>query len=302
MRVGALIVTYFPDAGLPDLLEGLLAQVSRLVIVDNGSDGATLGWTETYSVRSGVTILRNDKNLGVAAALNQGMRLLAEEGYEWILTSDQDSIVTDGCMEALLATLAADPNPETVAIISANRQEPGRSHRWLRPRTMPPFFERVICDRIDHEGVTLVITSGALTNAAVFGLVGPFREDFFIDFVDFEYCLRARKAGYRILVSCAAHIIHRVGSRTHKRIAGVTLSPTHHRPIRRYYLFRNAVEVMRLYGLTFPHWMLYQVAALFEVMLAILLIEDGRVRKLRACMAGLWDGLRGRMGAATRDF
>lgn len=301
-RVAALVVTFFPDEGIAERLESLLAQVPRLVIVDNGSDAATLHWMKACATRPGVTIVRNDSNLGIAAALNQGMRLLADEGYEWVLTSDQDSFVADGCIEALLATLAADRKPETVAIVGANRQEGGSAHRWLRPKAVPPFFERVTCDRVDHDGVTLVITSGALTSAAAFRHIGPFREDFFIDFVDFEYCLRARRAGYRILVSCPARMFHRVGSRTQERIANITLSPTHHRPIRRYYLFRNAVEVIRSYGLIFPHWLLYQIAALLEVIFGILLIEDCRIRKLRACVVGLWDGILGRRGATNRDF
>jgi rhamnosyltransferase len=304
-RVAAIVVTYFPDHAFPERLERLLAQVARVVIVDNGSNESTLGWATTYGTRPALTILRNAANFGIATALNQGMQALVGEGYEWVLTSDQDSVLVEGCIAALLATASANPASAPVALVGANRQEAGghvSAHRWLRPRRAPPFFERVTCDRLGPDGVTLVITSGTLMNVAAFRQLGPFIDDFFIDLVDFEYCLRARKAGYRILVSCAARILHRVGAKTQAQVAGVTLTPTHHSPLRKYYLFRNAVKVICVYGATFPHWLLYQLAALLEILVGIVFLEERKLIKLKACAAGLWDGLLGRMGATQRRF
>jgi rhamnosyltransferase len=304
-RVAALVVTYFPDQALPERLNQLLAQVERVVIVDNGSDAAALGTIERAADQAGVSIVRNAGNLGIATALNQGMAVLAAEGYAWVFTCDQDSTVAEGCIAALLETVASDAVEAAVALVGANRQEPGSnatSHRWLRPRKAPPFFERVTCDRIGADGVTLVITSGTLVSVAAFRELGPFTDELFIDLVDFEYCLRARRSGYRILVSCAAHLRHRVGAMRPARLAGVTLRPTHHGPLRKYYLFRNAVAVMREYGASFPHWLIYQLAALLEILLGIVLVEDSKYPKLKACMIGLWDGILGRMGAARRQF
>lgn len=303
-RIAALVVTYFPDDALPERLNWLLAQVERIVIVDNGSDAASFVAVQRASAHVHVSVVRNAKNLGIATALNQGMAVLGAEGYDWVFTSDQDSVVVEGCIAALIDTVARDPDAAGVAMVGANREEKGDAfeHRWLRPRKRPPFFERVTCDRIDSNGVTLVITSGTLMSVGAFRDIGPFMEDLFIDFVDFEYCLRARRSGYRILVSCAARLLHRVGERASAQLAGVTLSPTHHGPLRKYYLFRNAVAVMRKYGVTFPHWLVYQVAALLEILLGIVLVEERKLPKLGACMIGAWDGLLGRMGVARRRF
>jgi rhamnosyltransferase len=303
-RIAALVVTYLPDQALPERLNRLREQVERLVIVDNGSDAASLVTLQRASDNVHVSVVRNAENLGIATALNQGIAILAAEGYDWIFTSDQDSVVVEGCIAALIETVAQDPDAGGVALVGANRQEGGDpfGHRWLRPRKRPPFFERVTCDRIDSDGVTLVITSGTLMSVAAFRELGPFTEELFIDFVDFEYCLRARRAGYRILVSCAARLLHRVGVRAKAQLSGVTLSPTHHGPLRKYYLFRNAIAVMRKYGATFPHWLIYQLAALLEILLGILFVEERKLPKLRACMIGIWDGILGRKGAALRRF
>ncbi len=304
-KVAALVVTYFPDADLPERLDKLLEQVGRLVIVDNGSDNASLFWVERYSGRAGVTILRNSTNLGIATALNQGMRLLESEGHEWVFTTDQDSTVTEGCIQALLETLVNDRNPGDIALVGSNRCDAGTGaseHRWMRPKRGFPFFERVTCDQTGPSGVMLVITSGTLTSVQAFGRLGPFREEFFIDFVDIEYCLRACKSGYRILVSCRAKILHRVGAKKQVKLFGVTLSPMHHSPLRKYYLFRNAVMVIRSYGRTFPNWLIFQLLALLEVITGILFFESHKGAKLKACMAGIWDGLHGRLGRARREF
>jgi rhamnosyltransferase len=302
-RIAALVVTHFPDQAFPERLNRLLAQVERVVIVDNGSDAASLVAVQRASDHIYVSVIRNAENRGIATALNQGLALLAAEGYDWVFTSDQDSVAVEGCIAALIDTLARDPDAAGVALVGANRDEgDARGHRWLRPRKRPPFFERVTCDRIDSDGVTLVITSGALMSVAAFRDLGSFSEELFIDLVDFEYCLRARKSGYRILVSCAARLLHTVGARAPAQLAGMTLSPTHHGPLRKYYLFRNAVAVMRKHGATFPHWLVYQVAALLEILLGIVLVEERKLPKLRACVIGTWDGILGRTGAARRQF
>ena len=304
-KAAALVITHFPDRHFPDRLDRLLEQVARVVIVDNGSDAPTRAWRERYRDRKEITVLNNPTNLGIATALNQGMNLLAREGFEWVVTLDQDSTVANGFIESLLDTIASDPNPGDVALVGAKRSDAGTNcaeHRWLRPKKGLPFFERVACDQIGPDGVTLVISSGTLTSVRAFNHLGPFRDTFFIDFVDFEYCLRARQSDYRILVSCHAQMLHHVGSKEQRSLFSVTLSPTLHSPLRRYYLFRNAVAMIRLYGWTFPHWLIYELMALAEILLGVLIFEDQKLAKLRACVLGTWDGLLRRMGPAGRSF
>jgi rhamnosyltransferase len=304
-KVAALVVTYFPDPQLPGRLDKLLEQVRRLVVVDNGSGDAALGWAADLAGRDGIAIERNDANLGIAAALNRGMRALAAEGYDWVVTLDQDSTVEPGFVDGLLATVAADADPDSIALVGGNRRDSSAettAHRWVRPKRGVPFFERVTADRIGPDGVTLVITSGTLTSVTAFDRLGGFREDLFIDFVDSEYCLRAHEAGYRILVSPRARILHRVGAKRRAALLGVHLSPMHHGALRKYYIFRNAVAVIRRYGLAFPHWLIYQLLALAEIVVGIVFFERDKAAKLKACLIGIWDGLAGRMGPARRGF
>ncbi len=146
------------------------------------------------------------------------------------------------------------------------------------------------------DDVTIVITSGALTNLQVWEKLGGFRDDFFIDYVDTEYCLRAKRAGYKILVSAGAKLYHRLGDKREVKRLGLTLKPTFHSPLRLYYVARNRVPMVREYALEFPHWFLFDVVAGAYNTLRILLTEDKRLQKLGATVQGTWDGLLGRMG------
>jgi rhamnosyltransferase len=299
--VAALVVTYLPDAAVTERLDLLMEQFTRLVIVDNGSDEASRGSIEDYADRAGVSLLCNSSNLGIATALNQGLRELAAEGFRWVVTFDQDSRIRPGFVDAMLISLNAQADPAQVALIGANRIDPDNviEHRWLRPRHMFPFFERVTCEEAS-KGVTLVITSGTLTSIAAFEALGGFRDELFIDMVDNEYCLRAGEHGYAILVSCGAELTHKVGDKTRSSAMGVGYSATHHGPLRKYYLFRNSVPVMRKYARSQPHWLIYHVLALSEVMLGIILSEKHKVQKLKACALGIVDGLKGEAGPSRR--
>jgi len=300
-NVAALVITYFPDAGLPDRIDALLAQFDRLAVVDNGSGEEAIAALKRYDQR--VIVQRNATNLGIAAALNQGLRTLAAEGFEWVVTFDQDSAIRPGFLLSILETLNSEPDLSQVALIGANRVDPGSPvpHRWLRPRRGFPFFERVTCEEAS-KGVTLVITSGTLTSIATFEALSGFREELFIDLVDNEYCLRARERGYRILISCDAQLVHKVGDKTTSTAMGVSVSATHHGPLRKYYLFRNSIPVIRRHGRSQPHWLVYHVLSLGEVILGILLWENDKAQKLKACALGVIDGLMGKNGPSSRSW
>jgi rhamnosyltransferase len=304
--VAAIIVTYHPDQDFSQRLAALLAQLTRVVIVDNGSEESCLAPLQPYLADDNrVTIRRNETNLGIATALNQGFRMLIAEGYGWVLTLDQDSIPAAGMVAALCDRLKADPDPSRIAMVGASRRDavdPGTEHLWVRPKAGFPFFERVACKRLDDGGTTLVITSGTLTSTAVFEEIGPFRDELFIDLVDIEYSLRARRAGYRIVGACGANLVHRIGATRTRSVFGIPVVVTHHAPVRRYYLFRNSVILMGEYFGVCPHWIIYHCLALGQVVLGVILFERRKFANLRACCLGIYDGVRQKLGPSRHKF
>src|SRR5258708_4061614 len=70
----AVVVTYFPDEKLLDRLQKIQQQVDRVVVVDNGSSGESAESLRTAEQKLHLEVIRNAENLGIATALNQGVR------------------------------------------------------------------------------------------------------------------------------------------------------------------------------------------------------------------------------------
>ena len=293
----AVVIVFNPGRSLVDRLMAISEQVDQIILVDNGSSPETLAVLRQASQSRRIALIENLENVGVAAALNQGIRKAQDEEFEWVLTLDQDSEPSLGMVEELLAAYEAQAEPERIAIIAPQviDAEIGRRAPFLRKR-FGPFYRRDRCDNSTLEDVTTVITSGALVRLSVIEAIGGFREDFFIDYVDTEFCLRALSHGYRIAVACRAELKHRLGDRRKLGLGLFSLYPTFHSPVRWYSISRNRVPMLRAYSLRFPHWLTYELVAAVFTFLRMLLTEDQKGAKLSAVVRGTWDGLRGRMG------
>jgi rhamnosyltransferase len=174
-QVCAILVSYHPDADLPRRAARILAQAGALVIVDNGSGGEIHEMLRRIAADARVSLVLNPTNLGVASALNRGVESARAAGFAWVLLLDQDSDLHEGMLTSLIEVRAAYPDPGRVAVIGAGFEE-------TRPASPGAAWQEV----------ESVITSGSLIPLALHAAIGPFRDEFFIDYVDSEYCFRAR--------------------------------------------------------------------------------------------------------------
>jgi rhamnosyltransferase len=270
----------------------MVAECGRAIVVDNGSDVEAC---DRMRGIAGVEVVALGENQGIAVALNHGLARAAETGAAWVVTFDQDSRPAPGFVRALLATRASRPR---AAVVGSYVQEAAvpQGPCWLRPHPrFPLFFQRTPAGS-DLDGITMVVTSGALTELATWRALGGFDEDLFIDYVDTDYCLRCRLAGRTIAVSVGAHLAHHLGRREARKWVGRTFYPTHHSPLRHYYVARNRVRMIRRHALREPHWFLFDCAAAALWLFRVLAFESAKAKKLRAMLLGTWDGLRGRFG------
>lgn len=280
-RTCAIVVTYQPDDALAQRLARLRAQVDHVVIVDNGSDARLLERAlGPARDDSGVTLLANGANLGIAAALNRGLQWAAEREFGFVLTMDQDSMLEPDALRALHAVYAQGAEGPIGLVASA-----------YFPHV--PMANGVPSAR----PVTATITSGNLLPLSVVAAVGGFDDSLFIDWVDIEYCLRLRRAGYVLLETTERLMQHSIGAATPVRIAGVSLMASNHSARRRYYQYRNAVLVTKRYAGFAPWYLARAWLGLAKTLVIVAWAERGRRTKLAAAMQGLWDGLLGRRGA-----
>lgn len=279
--VCAVIVTYNPRSTFIDNIVAVAAQVGHVVVIDNGSSGETEQHLHELETRLSCTVIRNHQNLGIAVALNRGVKYALEAGFDWVCTFDQDSRVCDGFISKMLEAYQQARNPERVALLAPSYvdRESGVTER-LR--------------RADNGEILAAMTSGSMIPLSVIRELGFFDESLYIDAVDIEFCLRARRKGMVILQSPAV-LLHSLGRTRYYRVFGLRFGVTNHSAGRRYYMTRNRLRLLRLYARDWP-WMWRESRTMLLDAAKIILAEDDKWKKLRAMAAGAADALSGKVG------
>ena len=101
-----------------------------------------------------------------------------------------------------------------------------------------------------------------------------------------------------VAVSARARLEHCFGDRTTKTVLGIRFSPTNHSALRRYYMARNLPPVVWRHGWKQPHWVVFELCALWLNFIRVLFGEERRWRKIQGMLWGAYHGLCGKRGAA----
>ena len=290
MSICAVIVTYHTDEELIENVAALLEQVDEVVIVDNGSGTEAKALLERLGGNPKVSIIYNLDNLGIAAALNIGVRHAKAAGHQWVATFDQDSKVTPGMIKTMLQVYDTFAEQEKVASLSPRYQN--RSTGQIASNRSKSSRD----DGLRYAEVLVVMTSGNLIKTSVFDAVGYFNEALFIDHVDSEFCLRCASRGYKILEVNDAILLHSTGAPVQHRFLGKIRSTSNHSILRRYYFARNGIYVYKKFAFTYPLWVANDGYRFLKSIIMLVLFETDKRQKLAAIIRGVMHGLSGRMG------
>lgn len=231
----------------------------------------------------------NGTNLGVATALNQGLQQAVVGKYRWMLTLDQDTEWHPDMVQTLLEAAASAPS-ET-HIIGGNYYDPRRKR-----------FTAPVDGQAELIPTKTVITSGSLVDPAFVWDIGGYRDDYFIDQVDHEVCLRARKRGAGVAVTRRPVMTHTVGGADGIRIPFTTTTLPGHSALRKYYIARNSIVTLMGYWRHEPVWCSKRFAKMLLGVAGVVAGEHDKLTKLRAFWAGWRDAIAGRMGPCTLEW
>lgn len=289
MSICAVVVSYHPAAELIENVSALLEQVDEVVIVDNGSGADAKALLDRLGGYPNVNVIYNRENLGIAAALNIGVRHAKAAGHTWVATFDQDSKVTPGMIMTMLQAYDTYPEKEKVASLSPRYQNQPTGQSATSSKSSRD-------DGLRYAEVLVVMTSGNLIKTSVFDTVGYFNESLFIDHVDSEFCLRCASRGYKILEVNDAILLHRTGAPAQHRFLGKLRSTSNHSILRRYYMARNGIYVYKKFAFTYPLWVANDAYRFLKALIMLVLFEKDKRQKLAAIIRGVMHGLFGRMG------
>ena len=307
-KIVAVVVSYHPEvAAFKQLLEATLRQVESMVGVDNTPntiDDLIARCPESYNLH--YICLR--ENMGIAYAHNIGIEWAYEQGAEYILILDQDSVPYPDMVQKLKQSLnvfsdgANKSNIAAVGPLYIDTRTQFLSHFKVSRFSVPYRYSPENTNSSQKAVVvTFLISSGALIPMQALLDFGGMRSNYFIDHVDTEWCFRAQSRGYKLLGAPDAIMQHSLGDKVKRIWLFHMRNVAYHSPLRDYYMFRNTLLMIRDVKIPFIQRVLL-LLRLVQFKLYFLLFAPER--RLRACsMAlGIWHGLRnisGRLDLTT---
>jgi rhamnosyltransferase len=216
-----------------------------------------------------INVIHSSTNKGIAWALNVGIKEAIKLGFNWVITFDQDSLPNQYLLDYYSRVLESEKN---VGIVGTQ------------------FSEDVgAFSQISWKESLTIITSGTLHPITLFDSVGFYNEKLFIDCVDFDFSMRVKLAGYKVLRIEQPLLSHKLGTPVKK----YGIESSNHNLIRRYYYARNHVFLTRNYFSKFPFWILTKNYFFTKSIFQLLLVEDNVFKKLKTISKGIKDGYKG---------
>jgi rhamnosyltransferase len=288
-RFGLIFVLYEPSEVFLDNLAKARALCPNIVAVDNSPTAD--GNLHKCLREQGMHVIFNRNVGGLAGAYNRGAEVLLAQRCEVIFLLDQDSDIDPPFFEKMMQA-CNDLGVEEFLVGP-------KIYEINLKRCMPVFQpgkhlpKRL---RIDDQSTGMfpslcIISSGSAISAGAYRKLGPFREDYFIEYIDIEYSLRAVSQNVPVYMNAAVTMRQTTGQieRHGKRFT------TNHAAWRRYYGARNAVHCLYLHRTVWGlHWVSGFLA--FLQVLRVLQYEPHKIRKVTAIVSGYLDGVLGRLG------
>jgi GT2 family glycosyltransferase len=296
--IASVTVAYNGAVVLPRQLNALRRQswkLDEIVVVNNASSDNTLAMLESGYPE--VTVLNQPENGGAGGGFAAGLRYAAhQKKHDWIWLLDQDSVPATTSLERLIGALVdlgeravhtAILAPVCVNSESKMGYAPSLWRNGFRPASRGKN-ERIFF-------VDSVISSGTLLRSTAAEEVGLPRADFFMDFVDHEYCLRLRRHGYKIAVVTGSRLDHALGETIQANFLVMKKQWAGHAPWREYYMARNEIFTIWKY---FPDWRTRSSVGrrLLRHALSVLLFGRQKLACLAMMCRGVADGRAGRLG------
>jgi GT2 family glycosyltransferase len=304
-KVSIIVLTWNQRDLTLDCLESLAdldypANRLEILVVDNGSVDGTV-----QAIRSSfpdVCVLENGENLGYAKGNNVGIRQALAQGVGYVCILNNDVTVAPDFLIPLLAALEGFDGAGVATPLLADMANTDRV--WAlgaavdrRTGTVTRLHAGTQVHDWKVDGsIEVDVASGAamLARRQVFEDVGLLDEAFCLYYEETDWCLRVRRAGYRILAVPSSVVWHKVSA---------TLGQTS--PVIDYYMLRNHLRLIGRHWSGFRRlWLLARVALRNVVTIAAYTAKPRGGRRLphrNARLLALRDAILGRWGKMGPD-
>ncbi len=302
-RVCAYITAYNDQEALNKCITCLdeqTYQIEKIYIIDNSFQFISIN-----KFKHNIILDHHPENVGISGGLNIVLKWAIEQEYNFLWTFDQDSQPLPDVLEKLINNYNnLTTQGEKIGVIAPLPVDVVTGQKW----------HGIIFDKyqfvespLSQEDANIyecdaVITSGSLVSLPAAKNTDLPEKGFFIDAVDWEYCLKFRNNDYKIYVVKDAILEHRFGN---SRLAQAIFSKRKitiydYSPLRYYYMCRNHtfVEIRLVEN---QYYLARSILNRFKFIVIILIKiifyeKSQKSLKVWACFKGTYHGFIGKLG------
>jgi len=271
--------------GLSDTLE-CLASLQHLdypnykvIVVDNGSTDDSVGVIRKQF--SDATLVENEENLGFTGGNNVGLRHALAQGADYALLLNNDTEVKPDFLRHLVTAAEADPAIGIAGPTIYYYEQPdliwsaGGSIDWRRGQTQMVGLNAPDVGQFGAapREVDFVTGCAMLVNRAVMEQTGLLDERFFAYYEEAEWCVRAQRAGFKIVHVPQAGLWHKI-----------TPECRADSPVVHYYMTRNRLLFLKATGAGWSSWLHTLFAEYLRTLLSWTLRSRWRGKKAQRQM------------------
>ena len=257
MKLAGVVVLFFPSSEVIENIKTYYPFLEKLYVIDN-SLSSKLKLEDYFDV----TYLHRGSNIGIAKAYNLALKEAKKEGYDFLLTMDQDSGFDD--FFTYLSCIDKTFN-EKSAIFSVEHT-------------------KTVKKDCEYEKNSVVMSSGNVLVVEKILNIGGFDENLFIDEVDHEICFRVLKEGFDIVKFKHIGLNHELGRLVFIGNKKLRL----YSPQRLYYMIRNYLYVRKKYKKDFEDFFKKRDRFLLKFMWENIRHSEEKAKALKFVIKGIY--------------
>ena len=263
-----IIPTYNPNKRFNEVINNILGLNVKIFIFDNNSQ-----FKENLIFNhKNIEIKHSKENLGYAFGINYFIKKYISK-FDWFCMLDQDSMLNSNYIGHIINKF--DFYKDNIGLIGTNIKYKNLNKNILKLSMKTNF----------HEKKTL-ICSGTFINKNLIEKFGYLKDEFFMEYIDVEYCLRMEKNGYTNYITSFPFLVQEFGNNEIYKIFGKKISVDNHKPERYYYRAKNLKYCVKNYFFYLKKETLIHIYNFLKMYLKIIIFEDYKIKKTYLILKG----------------
>ncbi|RUR38707.1 glycosyltransferase [Clostridium perfringens] len=278
------ITLYYPTDEELNIAKKYENIFEKIYLFDNTEGNSILKNKKSFYNLEKYTYISFNENKGLAEAYNIMCKKAITDGFDYILLLDQDSIILKNDLMNMINYIEKEDSKDIGVFL------PNILYNHMKEEML------IKSDFITNNEVEWGISSGSFINLYIYSKTLGFDEKYFIDRLDYDYCICIRKMGYKIVRIKNAYLHQALGESVKRWNKCIS----QHNSIRHYYIFRNRLYFYFKKNNRSIYNLNKSITLSLNHVIRIIFLEDNKIEKIRMILEAYKDFSRNKMGKYYR--